>query len=279
MIFTGPPGTGKTLQAKLLAYYVLTNGEQASPIDVDAKLRDLPLSTGSNPARRWEIVQFHPSYNYDDFVRGVRIRTENGAATYKVADGPLLEMARRARDSSQPFVLIVDEINRANVAAVLGEMIYALEYRGQPVRLQHEGDCADAFLPKKLYIIGTMNTSDRSVGHLDYAVRRRFAFCPILPSKSVLNEIPDKELRMFAEEKYDAVERLFRGPNSASTLCADYKADDVQPGHSYFLAGDKPDLNRRIKYQVGPLLREYVADGVLLSSSIEQISEIEEPVA
>nr|WP_275895711.1 AAA family ATPase [Acidibrevibacterium fodinaquatile] len=220
-------------------------------------------------------AQFHPSYNYDDFVRGIRIRTNEGQTNYTVENGPLLRMAKTAADRrDQKFILIIDEINRANVAAVLGEMIYALEYRGQPVALQYGDGGATARLPENLYIIGTMNTADRSIGHIDYAVRRRFAFIPLHPERHVVEAFhQDAALRNAALSKFSAVAALFKGEQAL--LSADYRAEDVQPGHSYFLVNDEDDLNRRMKYQVGPLLREYVADGVLKTEAIQRIGEIE----
>lgn len=274
IIFTGPPGTGKTLAAKRLAAFMLTDAVPETGA-VDGVLNNLRAPFREGQAGAWDIVQFHPSYNYDDFIRGIRIRTNGGQTVYTVEDGPLLEMAAQARaHPNQTFILIIDEINRANVAAVLGEMIYALEYRGQPVRLQYRHGDAAIDLPENLYVIGTMNTADRSIGHIDYAVRRRFAFVPLLPERGVVEAFhADPQLRARALARFDAVAALFHG--DAALLTADYRAEDVQPGHSYFLARDEADLHRRMKYQVGPLLREYVADGVLRPDALDRIAAIE----
>ena len=275
VILTGPPGTGKTLLAKRLAAYMLTNTVPETGA-VDGVLKNLRMPFQEGQAGAWDIVQFHPAYNYDDFIRGIRIRTEGGQTAYTVENGPLLEMAAQAQaHPNQTFILIIDEINRANVAAVLGEMIYALEYRSQPVRLQYRHGDAAIDLPENLYVIGTMNTADRSIGHIDYAVRRRFAFVPLLPERGVVEAFhADPQLRTLALKKFDDVAGLFRG--DAALLTTDYRAEDVQPGHSYFLAReDQDDLDRRMKYQVGPLLREYVADGVLKTEAIQRIGEIE----
>lgn len=276
IIFTGPPGTGKTLLAKRLAAFMLTS--VVPDIDkVDEILKPLQMPFKEGQPGAWDIVQFHPSYNYDDFVRGIRIRTNEQRQTeYTVKNGPLLQMAQQAADErKQNFILIIDEINRANVAAVLGEMIYALEYRGQPVALQYGDDGTTALLPDNVYVIGTMNTADRSIGHIDYAVRRRFAFVYLGPAEWVIesHKYESEVLRGAALSKFKAVAALFKGEQAL--LSGDYRAEDVQPGHSYFLVKDQDDLNRRMKYQVGPLLREYVADGVLKTAAIEKIGEIE----
>lgn len=288
IIFTGPPGTGKTRQAKHLAARMIT-GRLLEPVEVDQVLEQHRIGQhrlDQIEGGAWDIVQFHPSYNYDDFVRGIRVRTENGQVTYDVVDGPLLRMADQARQHQKSsFVLIIDEINRANVAAVLGEMIYALEYRESPVSLQYEKDLdAMVRIPKaNLFIIGTMNTSDRSIGHIDYAVRRRFAFVPLKAERHVVEDFyqdSQVELRNRAIAAFTAVQALFSGDQSP--LTPDYKASDVQPGHSYFLADDDDDLAGKLKYQVVPLLREYVADGVLRSdaeteNAIEHIEKIGSP--
>lgn len=270
IIFTGPPGTGKTREAKRLASFMLT-GRADENI---SKFRG--LSVRENAPGAWEIIQFHPSYNYDDLVRGLRVRTADGQTTYTTEDGPLLKMADLAiNNPEKKFILIIDEINRANVSAVLGEMIYALEYRGEAVSLQYgDGGNTQVCLPKNLYVIGTMNTADRSIGHLDYAVRRRFAFLELLPDEVVVQSWNgfDSQTKQKALDKFRMVQGLFVGQNNC--LTGDYQATDVQPGHSYFLAQNIGELGMNIKYQVGPLLKEYIADGVLKPTALAMIEQI-----
>jgi 5-methylcytosine-specific restriction protein B len=149
IIFYGPPGTGKTFVARSLAAWI----------------------TGD--AARVRLVQFHPSYAYEDFVEGLRpVPDQQG---FHRVDGPLLEMARKAaRDSTNDYILIIDEINRGNVARVFGELYFLLEYRNQPARLLYSQE--EFRLPANLHIIGTMNSADRSIALLDTALRRRFYF-------------------------------------------------------------------------------------------------------
>ena len=172
----------------------------------------------------------------------------------------------------KPYVLIIDEINRANLSAVLGELIYALEYRGEAVQSMYviEGE-NNLILPPNLYIIGTMNTADRSVGHIDYAIRRRFAFVNVLP----------KELEKdFHKELFKAVSKLFidnydeyiSNPDielkRAKTLSPEFRPEDVWLGHSYFITKNTP-IDIRWEYEIKPILLEYVKDGILIGEGIE----------
>ncbi|SKB40930.1 AAA family ATPase [Daejeonella lutea] len=189
------------------------------------------------------------------------------------------------------YVLIIDEINRANLSSVLGELIYALEYRGDKVESMYEVENENSLvLPSNLYIIGTMNTADRSVGHIDYAVRRRFAFVDILPEK-----LEDTDEMIFFPDLFKQVAELFiknhdeyLGDKSLPLIRADYlspefEAKDVWLGHSYFIqkkvkgTGElvPKDFGIRVKYEIIPILREYVKDGVLNEKAIAKIDEIE----
>ena len=167
-----------------------------------------------------------------------------------------------------PYVLIIDEINRANLSAVLGELIYALEYRGEAVQSMYAIDDDNTLvLPANLYIIGTMNTADRSVGHIDYAIRRRFAFVDVLP-KDLTNELGDN----FAEKLYEKVSKLFEG----NTLSPEFRKEEVQLGHSYFITEQTP-IAIRWEYEINPILLEYIKDGVLINVE-EKIQNIEKIV-
>ncbi len=216
--------------------------------------------------KRLKILQFHPSYSYEDFVRGITTETIDNNLAYRATDRTLVEMANYATlDPSRNYVLILDEINRANLSSVLGELIYALEYRGKEVDSMYElAGSTKISLPENLYIIGTMNTADRSVGHIDYAIRRRFAFVDVPPQKL----LEDAEI-WFNEPAYTAVQQLFQDKN----VRPEYNAKDVQLGHSYFIvpkekASDAAtrDMLFRMKldFEVKPILLEYVRDGVLI---------------
>ncbi|QYX76976.1 AAA family ATPase [Streptomyces akebiae] len=160
LVFYGPPGTGKTYLAMKLAEYFGGGPEQV------------------------KIVQFHPSYAYEDFFEGFRPveDPETREVAFRLTAGPLRELADLAlREGNRhvPHFLIIDEINRANLAKVFGELYFLLEYRTRSVRLTYSGD--DFALPPNLFVIGTMNTADRSIALVDAAMRRRFAFVELSP--------------------------------------------------------------------------------------------------
>jgi len=236
-----------------------------------------------------KLIQFHPSYSYEDFVRGIVVETnDEKQVEYKVVNKVLAEFAQKALENqSTYYVLIIDEINRANLPSVLGEMIYALEYRFDPQKPketsvesmyslasrdedQKEGRILR--LPQNLFLIGTMNTADRSVGHIDYAIRRRFAFVDVGPSSQpIMDVIKDPVTQKKALKLFDQVSDLF----GKDYLNSDFKASEVQLGHSYFLAEDEEKLKLKLEYEIKPLLREYIKDGILkeqASTTIESLS-------
>jgi 5-methylcytosine-specific restriction enzyme B len=130
----------------------------------------------NNHGGTFELVQFHPSYTYEDFFEGFRpVPATGGGVAFEIKPGPLRRIADAAsKDSGSPYILIVDEINRANLAKVFGELYFLLEYRDRPITLQYSDE--EFTFPQNLYVIGTMNTADRSIALVDAAMRRRFYF-------------------------------------------------------------------------------------------------------
>jgi len=172
IVLYGPPGTGKT--------YIADRFAAALQPDPDRRM----------------TVQFHPSMSYEDFFEGYRPLTDaSGRMTYELRPGPLALMIDKAESApTLPHVLLIDEINRANLPRVFGELLYLLEYRGKWVRTQYRPD--EPFeLPRNLYFIGTMNTADRSIALIDAALRRRFHFVPFVPHEGPLSEVLPKWLR------------------------------------------------------------------------------------
>lgn len=171
IIFYGPPGTGKTHIAQKLATWFAGNPDHV------------------------QLVQFHPSYAYEDFIEGLRPREDE--PSFRRVDGPLLHMANKAaQDSEHRYVLIIDEINRGNVARVFGELYFLLEYRNRPIRLQYSQRPFE--MPPNLYFIGTMNSADRSIALLDTALRRRFYFVHFRADQPPISDV----LRTYLQEKH-----------------------------------------------------------------------------
>lgn len=167
------------------------------------------------------------------------------------------------QESEKPFILIIDEINRANLPMVFGELLYALEYRKDEVQSMYAiEDDHRICLPPNLYIIGTMNTADRSVGHIDYAIRRRFAFEYIEPRNIKGEKLQDGAT--FDDNLFNSVQKIF---DNRTWLSEEFDKRDVAIGHSYFITYDDPtkgmSRDMRIKYEIRPLLEEYIKDGIL----------------
>lgn len=162
LILFGPPGTGKTFIGLALAEHIARDEA--------------------------ELVQFHPSYSYEDFFQGYRPVTVDGALSYELKDGPLRRIVDKANKAKhRNFVLVIDEINRGNLAKIFGELYFLLEYRHRKISLQYSEETFE--LPDNLFIIGTMNTSDRSIALMDAAMRRRFAFRELHPLQSPVSEV------------------------------------------------------------------------------------------
>ncbi len=251
LIFEGPPGCGKTFLADLFARYLTGN----------------PL-TGEHD-ERMEFVQFHQSYGYEDFVQGIRPRTDpaTGHLRYDVQDGIFLQMCDRARNDpnpNQPYVLVIDEINRGNLSRIFGELMMALEYRDKKVKLSYgsgdgPGETTYLTIPKNLYLIGTMNSTDRSLAMIDYALRRRFYFYPLRPVEANKETVLERWLsaRTFTDSTADQIRNWFLLINST---VIGHHGDDFQVGHSYFMVDGIENEETRYKiwrFAIKPLLDEY----------------------
>lgn len=231
LIFYGPPGTGKTYIAQHLAAHL----------------------AGDNV----RLVQFHPAYSYEDFFEGYRPLEEGG---FKLKPGPLRKVVDAARDNpSAPYFLIIDEINRGNLAKIFGELYFLLEYRNQNVDLLYATDDDIGFtLPENVFIIGTMNTADRSIALVDAAMRRRFAFVPLHPSEPPARDVLRRWLA--------ATGRDGRVAELLDELNRRIEDDDFKIGPSYFMRDAvhvDGGLERAWRTAILPLLEEHhYGDGV-----------------
>ncbi|NKZ01344.1 AAA domain-containing protein [Nocardiopsis dassonvillei subsp. albirubida] len=234
LVLYGPPGTGKTHLAQELARHL----------------------TGDRP-ENCQLVQFHPSYSYEDFFEGYRPHPGDAerSAGFTLTPGPLRTLASAARKHpAEPFVLIIDEINRGNLAKVFGELYFLLEYRNRSVRLLYgsEGD-AGFDLPRNLIIIGTMNTADRSIALVDTAMRRRFWFTELRPSSAPVSSVLRKWL-----EHHDLPETPALLLDALNDRIDDR---DFRIGPSYLMRtsihSSPTGLERVWRHQILPLLEEH----------------------
>lgn len=225
-ILYGPPGTGKTFAAEVLARHLVGGGDGFM-----------------------ELVQFHPSYAYEDFIQGIRPEAlPEGGLDYPVKRGRFLDFCHRAKGRDGTCVLIIDEINRANLSRVFGELMYLLEYRGKTIPLSAGGEHFS--IPDNVRILGTMNTADRSIALVDHALRRRFAFLELRPSYETLR-------RFHEGDGYD-VEPLVQLLQEVNAAIGD---PHYEVGITYFLL---EDLENQVEdvwmMEVLPYLEEYFFD-------------------
>ena len=404
IILQGPPGTGKTYTAKGMAYNMIMNRPLSNVSEERLKQLEQLSATG-----QYSLIQFHPAYLYEDFVRGITVESEGGSVKYETKNKLLATFAKEAlinyenskkneeqlskdvwfaeqfdnfvssisdqianshpvklsktrqitdvesnrfvygahdflnfeqiknlynhdirtveeartsnilqdhvkwrmtyyipivhiladylakhpfvnvnagKTELKKYILVIDEINRANLPAVLGELIYALEYRGEEVNGLYgiDGDHS-MILPPNLYIIGTMNTADRSVSHIDYAIRRRFGFANILPNKTAVNGIAEplfKKVSNLFIKNYDSLDWEDPKLQRSDLLSADFQPGDVWLGHSYFMTRETEEpkavleLQKKLHFEIIPILYEYVKDGVLLPNALEEIDQLME---
>ncbi|GAC1510808.1 MAG: hypothetical protein NVS1B16_01290 [Pseudarthrobacter sp.] len=247
LVLYGPPGTGKTYLAKHLAAELARDSTD----------------------ERVKLVQFHPSYAYEDFFEGYRPdKTDEGQVSFKLVAGPLRRLAEEAAkpgNEQKPYFLIIDEMNRANLAKVFGELYFLLEYRDDRIYLQYSPN--EPFtLPDNLYIIGTMNTADRSIAMMDAAIRRRFAFIELHPQTE---PVKGSLLRFLQARQLDTTPALLL---DALNAAIDEWDRDLMIGPSYFMtpAAQTPAGLRRIgKYELMPLLEEHY-HGQLTRAQLEE---------
>lgn len=249
LILQGPPGTGKTFMARRLAWCLI----------------------GSKDSRPIEMVQFHQSYAYEDFVQGYR-PTEHGG--FSVRNGVFYDFCARARaDEGTPYVFIIDEINRGNMSRIFGELLMLIEAdkrsKQYAASLTYGKPGERFFVPPNVHILGMMNTADRSLAVVDYALRRRFAFEDLEPAFD-----NSKFREHLLENKVDAttvdlIQKRMQELNEKIRDDAEL-GRGFEIGHSYFVPGNHEEITRRsyrwyeeiVDTQIAPLLREYWFDNL-----------------
>lgn len=272
IILQGAPGTGKTYSSAEIAVELIDeNAPNNNRKELMKRYKELV------DKEQIFFTTFHQSMDYEEFVEGIKPRTEKGNIIYELNDG-IFKKACEMANKNKKVVLIIDEINRGNISKIFGELITLLEAdkrKGEEneieVTLPYSKEKFS--VPNNLYIIGTMNTADRSIGYIDYALRRRFAFYTIEADETEIenyydnikptSDCKDKAINLFNETKKLIEENINE----------EFKLDDIMIGHSYFMAKNLEELQNKLDYEIKPLLLEYLKDGVL-----KQNNDIEDKI-
>ena len=253
LILQGPPGTGKTWLAKRLGYSII----------------------GSKDHKRLRSFQFHPNLSYEDFVRGYR-PSEN--EKLELVDGPFMQAIEAAKKSDQPYVVVIEEINRGNPAQIFGEMLTLLEAdkrnSDESLELTYQRANERIFIPNNLYVIGTMNIADRSLALVDLALRRRFAFVSLEPSLN--DKWKDWVIQKCGIDRDFAVEIKRRIDNLNQMISSDQSlGPQYQIGHSFVtptevIENSKTWFEQVVETEIGPLIEEYWFENIDKAKDIQK---------
>ena len=230
IVLQGPPGTGKTRAAKEVAE--------------------------KNKAKTF-FTQFHAETSFSDFIFGIRPDLNNKELSYKESLGSFTEALKYAiGHNGEKVILIIDEINRANLSNVLGPIFYLFEHKMDKYNVEIEISPGFTInkLPENFFVIATMNTADRSLAVVDFALRRRFAWYSLKPK--VIN------LKQFFKEDFSRIQEIFDWYASTNEL-------SLQPGQGYFIAENKEEMESRIRYEIFPLIKEYLHEGLIRNAKEE----------
>ncbi|MCX7929001.1 MAG: AAA family ATPase [Patescibacteria group bacterium] len=238
IILQGPPGTGKTRTAKIVADELVEDKKKVKTF----------------------FTQFHAETSYSDFIYGIRPDTENKELRYKENLGVFSEALKYAnKHSNEKVILIIDEINRANLSNVLGPIFYLFEHKMDVsnVEIEIAPNLKINKIPDNFFVIATMNTADRSLAVVDFALRRRFAWYTLKP-KVINVKAPNK----FFGEDFEKIQKIFNWYASSEEL-------NLQPGQGYFIAATEEEMKNRIRYEIFPLIKEYLQEGLLRNAKEE----------
>ena len=260
IILQGAPGTGKTYSSSEIAVKLIDENAPSDRAELMKRYKELVNK------EQIFFTTFHQSMDYEEFVEGIKPKTINGNITYELEDGIFKKACKSAENNK--VVLIIDEINRGNISKIFGELITLLEVDKRKGR-ENEIEVILPYskekfsVPDNLYIIGTMNTADRSIGYIDYALRRRFAFISIKADKLAIENYYDNinknsDCKDKAINLFDDIKNLID-----KNINEEFESDDIMIGHSYFMAQNFEELQNKLEYEIKPLLLEYLKDGIL----------------
>ncbi|MEA1961328.1 MAG: AAA family ATPase [Bacillota bacterium] len=265
VILYGPPGTGKTYWAEKVCSEAAARkvfGKTFDSLDVNEQM---VIRGNGRDAGLVRMCCFHPSYGYEDFIEGIRASVSNGQTLFSLQAGIFKKLCNDAGENpDRDYYLIIDEINRGDISRIFGELITIIEVgkRGKQILLSISGESFS--VPQNLYIVGTMNTADRSIALLDVALRRRFGFVELMPDTEVLGEVTIEGLPL----------GLWLGEfNKNICMYVGRDARNLQIGHSYFMENGRAindfDLLRKVIHEdIIPLLEEYCYGDYLTLSKI-----------
>ena len=244
VIFQGAPGTGKSYLANIFARYIT-----------------------EDKTEQIETIQFHSSYSYEDFIQGYRPIKKGG---FSLRNGIFMEFCDRAKkEPDKKFVIIIDEINRGNLSKIFGELLLLMEYRDKKIKLTYSPD-SEFSIPENLYIIGTMNTADRSLAMVDYALRRRFSFVSLRTDFKIISKIlKETRCKLDVNKLTENIKIINKQITENLSLGKGFEI-----GHSYFIKTKKLNidkLNDLWEYDIQPLLEEYYFDDI---SEVEALKTI-----
>ena len=258
IILQGAPGTGKTYSSSEIAVKLIDENAPSDRAELMKRYKELV------DKEQIFFMTFHQSMDYEEFVEGIKPKTINGNIAYELENGIFKEACISAENNK--VVLIIDEINRGNISKIFGELITLLEVDKRKGK-ENEIEVILPYskekfsVPDNLYIIGTMNTADRSIGYIDYALRRRFAFISIKADKLAIENYYDNknsDCKDKAINLFDEIKNLID-----KNINEEFEADDIMIGHSYFMAQNFEELQNKLEYEIKPLLLEYFKDGIL----------------
>jgi len=285
VILWGPPGTGKTYESEQVVKELLEVGE-------DENFEEYLFSNKEKNEDKkgyYEIVQFHPNYTYQDFIGGIapKLDDDSNNISYELKKGifkRFCDEANKEKNKNKKYIFIIDEINRAELSAVFGELLYALEYRGKAINLPNFKK--PFTIPTNVYIIGTMNNVDKSLVTFDLALRRRFGFFKLMPKLDVLEDVLCETIEEISLSKYvDKCKKLNEDIKNNSDLGENY-----QIGQAYFLKikdflpqkGNNEELQiitsfeleKLWIYNIEPLLEEYFGMSIEDDSMLSKLKEL-----